>query len=135
MDFNFNEGAVNFMEPAPAIFVGEIAATDNNFHINICDATIYNISETVRVMFDSLTLKNITFEFNPMTSSWNCSYFPQQYINEVTFMFFMWQQTGRLIIEKMYFSGHRETYDELSNDIVTELREFMNPTQTQTQLQ
>ena len=125
---------LNLLEPPPAILVSELDASNDYDNIVTLSAyTAHTVREVVHKMFHELTLGNVMFEFNPISATWNCSYFPHDYIAEVAFMFSLWHQNGMLLIEKVYLSGHRETYDELCNSLVGSVFEFMNPTHIQTQ--
>lgn len=125
---------VNLLEPPPTILVSELDASyDYTNTVTLCAYTAHNVCEVVRKMFDELTFGNVRFEFNPLSATWNCSYFPHDYIAEVAFMFSLWHQNGVLLIEKVYLSGHRETYDELCVSHVGEVFDFMNPVHLHTQ--
>lgn len=124
---NMLQNNIDFMEPPPSIIVSEFDAT-NDYSIVVTAGTYtnYNVHEVVRMMFDELALENVIFEFNPSSATWNCSYFPQDYIAEVAFMFRLYHQNGVILIEKVYLSGHLETYNELCNSIVGRICDFMN---------
>ena len=125
---------LNLLEPPPTILVSELdASNDYATTVVLCAYTVHNVCEVVRKMFDELTFGNVRFEFNPMSATWNCSYFPNDYIAEVAFMFSLWHQNGVLLIEKVYLSGHHETFDELCDSLVGGIFDFMNPADVHTQ--
>ena len=111
-----------FMEPPPVVVVSDVVETaDHNNLAILCDYNDANIDNVVCAMFDQLLVMNVMFNFNPMTATWSCSYFPTYYITEVVFGLSLRHQNNMLMIEKHYVSGHQETYSSLCNSIVGEI--------------
>lgn len=117
----------DFMEPLPVVLVQEVSTEHNSSHlVNIGTSSFQNIQTVVNKMFGILTVKNISFEFNPQTASWNCSYFPADYITPVDFIFFLRQHGEWLMFETVFTSGNRESFNQISNSVVGELHDENN---------
>lgn len=85
--------------------------------------SINNKESFVKNVFDWLTIANVRFNFYPLTGTWNCLYFPDDYITEVMFTIRPRQLYGMLLIERCYISGHHQTYNTITNTIVSEVSE------------
>jgi len=118
----------HFMEPSPVVVVAVVAESADYTNIaTLCDYSDANIHDVVCAMFDKLLEMNVTFVFDPLSATWNCSYFPPNYITEVVFDLSLRQQNNMLMIEKQHISGHRETYSSLCNAAVSEVIKTIAP--------
>jgi hypothetical protein len=118
----------HFMEPSPVVIVADVDAVADYTNIaTLCDYSDANIHDVVCAMFDKLLGMSIMFDFEPLSATWSCSYFPANYITEVVFNLCLRQQNNMLLIEKQHISGHRETYSSLCNELVSEVIETISP--------
>jgi hypothetical protein len=117
----------HFMEPSPVVVVAYVDEVADYTNIaTLCDYSDANIHDVVCAMFDKLLGASVMFEFDPLSATWSCSYFPANYITEVVFDLCLRQQNNTLMIEKKHISGHRETYSSLCNDVVSEVIETIS---------
>jgi hypothetical protein len=128
---NFNNSYTlfyNIVEPEPNIGIGHISDdTDfDNLHI-LGNITNDNLNAVTRIFFDKLLIENVEYVFYPSTATFVCSYFPEQFITELSFTFtLLTNQDGILCVEPRRLSGHHETFNTLSNTIVSHVFQELN---------